>query len=349
MFQRSATRDDRRRRLFRDDAPLAEGGASRLRAAPRCSSEALVDGAIPQLRLVDLVPRRPWALFGLLAVGGLVIAGLELLYFWMLSLAELTTDGSIAAFDLDREGSLGAWWSTTLLTIAALAAWLVYLMRRARADDYQARYRVWLWAAAVWFLMGVDEAASLHEGFKEMLVHLTGLRVLGDGSVWWMAAYVLLLVPLGLRLLLDLRGSRLALSFLALSGASFVLAAVAQLEWLPELSIPAMTMIEEGAEMTGDLFLAGAMLAHARFLMVGGDAATVSRKARRRKAAVEAQDRDEAPDTASDERPRSPVPSAAPLRRADPPSVVAQGPHRMSKSERKALRRQARAERDDWN
>lgn len=356
MLPRSAARDDRRRRLFRDDLPVSNVAATPSRsssgeaAAPRRSqAESSVDGAIPSLRLVDLIPCRPLALAGLFAAGVAIIAGLELLYFWMQSLASLTTDGSIAAFDLDREGSLGAWWSTTQLTLAAAAAWIVYLMRRARADDYQARYRIWLWASLCWLVMGIDESASLHEGFKELAVQVTGMRVVGDGSIWWMAGYLLILALLGLRLLLDLRGSWLALTCLGLSAASFAVAALGQLEWLPGLSIAGLTMVEEGAEMLGGLFLTGAMVTHARFLILGGGtAAPVRRRRTRRKPEAESVEAEaETPVVA---RRTAPEPqAAAPIRRTDPPAVAVGGPHRMSKSERKALRRQSQQDRDDWN
>ena len=84
--------------------------------------------------------------------------------------AAMTTDGRVAAFDLDGEGSLAAWYSSLLLTVASLCALLCYSLRRHRLDDYKARYRIWLAAAMCWFVMGVDEAGSLHEGFKELIL-----------------------------------------------------------------------------------------------------------------------------------------------------------------------------------
>ena len=53
--------------------------------------------------------------------------------------------------------------------------------------------------------LSIDETASLHEGFKEMMVLVTGTRVFGDGSIWWVAAYGFLLGGVGTRLLVDMR------------------------------------------------------------------------------------------------------------------------------------------------
>ena len=78
-----------------------------------------------------------------------------------------------------------------MLLAASVAALLVYTVRRHRTDDYQGRYRVWLWAAGCWFLMATDQAASLREGFRDVMIALTGTPLLGDGSLWWVVVYVL--------------------------------------------------------------------------------------------------------------------------------------------------------------
>ena len=106
-----------------------------------------------------------------------VVAGLEVLYAWMPRLAALTTDGRVAALDLDGEGSLAVWFSSTTLSLAALAAILVYSVRRHKKDDYHGHYRIWLWAAMCWGLMSIDETSSLHEGFKELMAHASGTRM----------------------------------------------------------------------------------------------------------------------------------------------------------------------------
>ena len=111
-----------------------------------------------------------------------MVAGLEGLYAWMPRLAAMTHDGRIAAFDLDGEGSLAMWFSSATLALASMVSLIVYYVRRHRLDDYHGRYRIWLWASAVWFLMSIDEGGSLHEGFKEMMTAVTGRRVFGDGS-----------------------------------------------------------------------------------------------------------------------------------------------------------------------
>ncbi len=224
-----------------------------------------------QLRLTDLVPRR-LTTFGLLLLAGLAcVAGLEVLYAWMSDLAPTTADGRVAALDLDGEGSLAVWFSSVTLLLAGLIAVIVYTIRRYKTDDYQGYYRVWLWAAMCWLLMSVDQTASLHEGFKEMMVQVTGTRLFGDGSVWWMVPCFFLLGAVSSRLLVDMRHCRLSSGALLAAAACYVLAVAVQLEWvLPESGARAV-MLEEGAKMVGNLLLLLAMGLHARYVILDAE------------------------------------------------------------------------------
>jgi len=195
----------------------------------------------------------------------------------MPQLAGMTHDGRVAAFDLDGEGGLAVWFSCALLASASLVALLVYSVRRHRLDDYHARYRVWLWAAACWLLMSLDEGASLHEGFKEFMTAVTGRRILGDGSVWWVGAYLIVLGTVGMRLLLEMRPCRTSRAALGGAAAAFATAVVAQLQWImPQTGLRGV-MVEEGCEMLGDLLLLLSMALHARFVILQAQGVLPSR------------------------------------------------------------------------
>ncbi len=246
-----------------------------------------------QPRLTDLVPRRPAAFVLVVLAGITVIGALESLYAWMPRLASMTTDGQVAAFDLDGEGSLAVWFSSMTLALAGLVAVLVYTVRRHRTDDYPGRYRVWLWAACCCFLMSIDETSSLHEGFKEMMVVLTGTRVLGDGSIWWVAVYVFLLGAVGSRLLVDMRECWLSTTTLVAAAGCYALAVVAQLGWVLPESGARGVMVEEGAEMFGNLLLLLAMGLHARHVILDAEGLLpVRTKPRRRTLDEEEEDED---------------------------------------------------------
>ena len=262
--RRSSLTADRRRRLLSEESGLAPtredfANAGSSTASPtvpkkrsnrkeRYTPDASWD---QQPRITDLVPRRKLVIAAWLTLAVSCIAGLEWLYAWMPSIAAQTTDGRIAAFDLDGEGSLAAYFSSIVLFLAGWTAILIFTLRRHRLDDYRARYRIWLWAALAWFTMSMDESGSLHEGFKEFMSYTTGSRLYGDGSLWWVLAYGATLGVIGLRLLWDMRSYRPSTTAISLSAVCFLVAVIVQLELvMPQRGAQAV-MVEEGCEMAG--------------------------------------------------------------------------------------------------
>jgi hypothetical protein len=234
-----------------------------------------------QPRLTDLIPTRLPVLAVLVLAGLTAIVGLEALYAWMPQLAAMTTDGRVAAFDLDGEGSLAVWFSSMTLAAAGLVAIVVYRVRRHRSDDYHGRYRIWLWAAMCWFLLSLDETASLHEGFKELMACVTGTRLLGDGSMWWVIAYGFLLGGVGIRLLVDMRECAASTAALVSVALCYALAVTAQLGWILPESGAKGVMLEEGAEMLGNLLLLFSMVLHARHVIFDAEGLLPERQPRR--------------------------------------------------------------------
>lgn len=378
-----ANRDERRRRLLTEESanpPTATAEESR----PATKGEKAVryaDGALyaNRLRVTDLVPQQPWLLAVAFLGGALVVGGLEALYHWMQTVAAQTTDGRIEAFDLDGEGSLAVWFSSMTLLAASAVALMVYSVRRHKADDYHGRYRIWVWAALCWLVMSIDECGSLHEAFKEMMAHLTGTRIAGDGSLWWAGAYALALGAVGIQLLLEMRVCRSSTAAFVATAASYGVAVAAQLGWIMPETGARGVMLEEGAEMAGNLLLLLSMAIHLRYVCLDAEGRIVARPKRERKAKAAKQPSGDKSD-ASDAKPSakrrtevtpSPAPamvtqkaaalvekSAAPLQaalaarqqgaqlRVDPPQPQG-GQHRLSKAERKALRRMQRTQLDD--
>lgn len=220
------------------------------------------------LRVIDLIPRRWSTLVGLFIVGLAIIVVLEGLYAITPQLIAKTTDGSVAAFDLEKEGSIGAWYSSMLLFMAGLVSLIVYSIRRHHTNDRHHYFRIWLWAAICWFILSIDESASLHEGFKELMPLLTGTRLMGDGSLWWIIPYFFLLVPVGLRLFIDMRKCRKSAAMFFLAGLAMAIAIVSHLNFILSDHILIAQMIEEGAEMLGFFFVLSAVTLHARYLIL---------------------------------------------------------------------------------
>ncbi|HVX10326.1 MAG TPA: hypothetical protein VHC22_04055 [Pirellulales bacterium] len=222
-----------------------------------------------QLRLIDLVPRRRGA-FALLFLAGLAAVGvLETCYKWMSVLVPMTTDGRVAAFDLEGEGSLAVWFSCATLESAALAALVGWAIRR-RTPGVRGPH-VLLAAAACWLVMSIDECGSLHEAFKEMMSRGTGHRLHGDGTIWWVLAYGVVLSALGCRLVWELRSSPAAAISLFATGGFYALAVLAEMAFLIPNKGESEIMLEEGCEMVGNLCLLLAMGFYARFAAVAAD------------------------------------------------------------------------------
>jgi hypothetical protein len=221
-----------------------------------------------QPRLTDYVPRRLVAFALLLILGAGAVAGLTALHVYAHQSARWASGAHLAAFDLAVRGSVGTWFSSMLLAAAALTSLVVYSVRRFKADDCRGHYRVWLWAAVCWLLMSVDTTAGLHHAFAAAMVSLTGARLLGDGSIWWVVGYGFLLGGVGTRLLVDMRSCRLSAAGLLLALGCYA-AAVAALFGCVEL--PAgidPTMAIPATVLAGNLLVLLAVGLHARHVIL---------------------------------------------------------------------------------
>lgn len=222
-----------------------------------------------QLRLIDLVPRRRAALALLFAAGVAVIGLLEAAYKAMPALAPMTTDGRVAAFDLEGEGSLAVWFSCATLEAAALTALAAWAIRRHTPG--QKASSILFLAAACWLVMSIDECGSLHEAFKEVMSRGTGSRLHGDGTLWWVIAYAIVLSSVGCRLACELRRSLGALAALFATSACYAVAVLAELAWIIPCKGETEVMLEEGCEMLGNLCLLLSMALYARHVALAAD------------------------------------------------------------------------------
>ena len=82
-----------------------------------------------------------------------------------------------------------------------------------------------------WLLVSIDVVSQLHEGFRGLMVTVTGVRLLGDGSIWWVTAYFFLLAAVGLRLLVDMRECWLSTALLVAVAALCGMAVAVHLDW----------------------------------------------------------------------------------------------------------------------
>jgi len=211
--------------------------------------------------VAELLPRgrRAYLTLAIVGVGCVVLFGV-LHVLGHTYLGRFTTNGSVEAFDLDSEGSLATWFNAMLLFLCGQVTLLLWYAldpageRPEGARGANGRLRGGLLASSiVWFAMSADEGGSLHEGFKELAVMLLGTRLHGDGSIYWIVPYFVVLAATGVFLLRRM-GRTPAGGLLMAAGGLWALAVVNQLELLfaqPLISI----LVEESCETLGSLCL----------------------------------------------------------------------------------------------
>ena len=112
--------------------------------------------------------------------------------------------------------------------------------------------------------MSLDEGASLHEGFKELMVRVTGTRLMGDGSIYWAVQYFVVLSVVGLFLLARAWRNWTSIAAL-LGGGGFLAVAVAgQLDFILRGRPHLETWLEESCELMGQLCVLLALGLYAR-------------------------------------------------------------------------------------
>ncbi len=368
QFFRSGQTDDRRRRVVPDDAAPASTSSvaapARRAATGNYPADALRH---KQARMADFIPQKILKIVLLFTGGVAVIAALLSVYATRIA---VVAEQHLPALNVAGEGSLVNWFTSTLLLLAAVTALVVYSIRRHRLDDYHGKYRLWLVAAVAWFWLSIDEAAGLHQSLQAVATHLGGPSI-PHTELLWVGTYALLFGALGLRLAFEMRASRASSTVFVLAGMVLGTAAVAHMGWLPLPDEQVRLLVEEGCEMSGSLLLLLAMSLHARYVILDSEgrlSATVKKKEKEqgaeaapkkrrglfgRKAKVEAAHESGRPHASrSDlESVRSKDDAAEDSDDEDDDEddqdsdATAQDPHRLSKTERKALRRQQERQR----
>ena len=217
-----------------------------------------------QPRLIDLIPQSLAKLSLLFFLGVGVIGAIEALY----ATRVLDVAGSrLPAFDLGIEGSLNNWFTSLSLDLATVVALIIYSLRRHRLDDYHGRYRVWLWAAACWLWLSIDEAASLHQSLQNTLAAVAGQGA-REAEFVMFGLYALLAGGIGLRLFFEMRSCRSAVVAMALVAVVYGVAIVAHFGLLPPAAQEYSLLVEEGCEMGGSWLLVLGMCLYARYVVL---------------------------------------------------------------------------------
>ncbi len=328
QFRSIGQRDDRRRRMFGDGQWGATANTGRRPARslgwdrPVRKSENYGDAEfldhLP--RAIDLVPTRFPTLLLLFLLGLGTVVGLEVLYYWM-PVNIMAANGRVDAFDLACKSNLAVWFSSMSLVLSGLLALVVFSVRRHRTDDYHGHYRVWLWTALCCFLFSMEQTANLRTGLSQMATRLTGTPLYGDGSLWWLLAYVFLFGAVGTRLLVDVIANRLSTVALVGAVACYVLWGACQFRFVALREDVWQVMVATGSQLLGNLLILSTIGFHVRHVLLDAGGFLARRKPKLVSVPV---DEEEDPESAESE-PEEEVAGHTPPK-VETPSIIVHPP-----------------------
>jgi hypothetical protein len=277
VFRQGSQRDNRRRRLMAEDAAgfdtkteaaaPADEDVTSPKPEPYGDAEFLAE--LP--RLIDFLPRKLVVIFLVMFLGMAGLAGLAGLHLWSLEHPVLFQESGWNPFNLAQHGALGTWISALFLLAAGFAALAIYSVRRHRADDYQGRYRIWLWAAAGLFLFATDLSAGLHPLGQRLLTQWTGTPLWRGGELWWIIPAALLFGALGSRVLVDCWPCKPAVASLLAGSAAYVVSLLAGLQILALDDPLHQALLQYGSALLGHFFLLTCMIYQARYVRLDAE------------------------------------------------------------------------------
>ncbi len=172
-----------------------------------------------QQRMVQLIPVRRGTLTIVLTCMWILWAGLLFSHYWIFTRADLAAApntanaASIASlpiaklFHLRSPHSIAQWLTCQLWMITAVAAWMIFQLRRHKLDDYRARYRIWV-VLAISAAFSSFEASSSGLLLLGMSIDGWARREIGYGG--WplvLASFASIIGVIGIRLCSELKSA----------------------------------------------------------------------------------------------------------------------------------------------
>lgn len=267
-------RDGRRRRMLQDASretsahPAASpDGASD--SSGQASSEgrryAFVDGSLGGALARRHFPNHLLLPLGLGLGGVATVAGVVALHVYREGINAATGGNLASLITLTSPTSLASWLATSLTLLVAVLAAAVFAVRRRRVDDYKGRHKLWRGATLAAGVLSLAAATNFHSAVGQTLASATGVRLMRGGAEWWLAGAALLFGWVGIRVLLDIKESRIALTSYILAGIAGLVSLIANLVGLP-VSEAANPLVAVAAQLSCYVLLATTLTTYMRFL-----------------------------------------------------------------------------------
>jgi hypothetical protein len=329
--------------------------------APRYSDAAGVENH-PQI--TDFVPRR-YRMIVLLLLAGLTTAMILGGLHYFLPTIAASLGGGVEPLDLAIAGSMADWVTAVVLLLATATCLLIYSIRRHRIDDYRGRYRVWFAASVACLVLSANSVAGLHNLLAQTLGHCTGWTALRSGAAWWLILAGPPLAWITVRAFFDLKECRLAASLIAGAFACYAIAAASYFGFIPAAEPRMETLLEGVSVLLGHWLVLAAATTYARYVvldaqgLIARQAGSAKRRTEKPTAKSETQQASKTPATVlsvagysraktlqiqpakTPADSKSWIDGSRPERESydDADDDDSSGPSRLSKSERKRLRK----------
>lgn len=267
----SRARGGRRRRVLCEEAraqasiEIATGDPNDDQPTPRYGEQASIENH-PQI--TDYIPRRRRTV--LLTVAGLVgvATACQGLAMYAPHLAARLPGLSETAISEQLAGGIVSWASAATLLVIAAALRIVYSLRRHRVDDQHGRYRVWRWVAAAALLASVNSVVGMHTIAASLAMGFFGSGLTAGGAEWWLAPVALIGCWLAMGIMIEIVESRLAALLAVAAAATYLAAAVGTLGYSPEWLGPAGDLFTRSLPLAGHALALGAAAFFARHVVL---------------------------------------------------------------------------------
>ena len=220
------------------------------------------------IRITDLIPVRSWHLTVIFLLGLTAVMSVIALYTQHANWSGALTRQATAWIDLRGPANIGSWLSTIMLLIASAFTLLAFLVRQHRADDYRGRYSVLLWASAAFFLASIDATAGLNRFVQGLMIAASGAVDHSDNGNSWIVFYSLIYGTLACRLIIETRSSRGTVSALVGAGCFYTVAVIFRSDMIPLDGGRLHAMAESTARLLGHLLLMFSTIVYARHVVL---------------------------------------------------------------------------------
>lgn len=212
MTRRVPQREDRRRRVLREEPRPTKPGKPKRRSSSSSDGKLYGDGALAanQPRITDYLPQRKMALFSFFALGVGAIAATESLYVAHQVVLSRFPHVDTTWLGLTGPNTLVTHLAATMLAVAAVMAVLVTRLRRHKVNDYKGRYRLWYLVVILLIVSSVDVITLGHRAFRDVMVAVVESPPWQNTAVWWILGYSVVGGLVALRVMIDARRCKMA-------------------------------------------------------------------------------------------------------------------------------------------